>query len=127
MRRAVWVAVGAMTLILCISFFCGHYSREASRLLLSQAAQMEEMLENGREADALFHVKDMLKEWQERENFLSFFLHHQLTDRVTESLEQLQAALETASQYELSSGMAFLKRSARAIYEQEALMLKNIW
>lgn len=127
MGRAVCVAAISLLLILGISFFCDRASDEISRDLLRHTDQVERLARQGKRQEALEYISRLQKEWEGREEFLSYFSHHQLMDSITEALMQVEAALKEGDAYAFSYGMAGLERAARALHEEEAFLLKNLW
>lgn len=127
MGRAVWVAAVSLILILGISFFCDGVSHQASHQLLQHAAQIRTLAQNGEKEKALAYMERLQTEWEDRAAFLSHVAHHERMDRITQALLQVEAALETGESYALALGLSGLEGAARALHEQEAFMLKNLW
>lgn len=127
MKRSVAVALCSLLLILGVAFFCDRVNGQACRQLLHLNQQVVQLTDGGEWTQALAMVRQWRTEWQERKDFLGFFTHHQLTDRVGECLMQMEAALETRNLFEFRMGAAGLETAAQALFEQDAFMLKNVW
>lgn len=127
MKRAVSVAAFSLLLILAVSFFCDQASHQASDVLLERAGEVEGMARAGKTERALERVKQLRMEWEGRAEFLSYFSHHAMMDAITEAILQTEAALETENAFGFLSGVEELKNAAKALYEQEAFLLKNLW
>jgi len=127
MKRAVSVAAVSFLLILAVSFFCDFASHRASDAVLENAWVIDGLAREGKKAQAMEAAGQLKRDWEKQAEFLSYFSHHSLMDAITEAILQTEAALETENAFGFASGVEGLKKAAKALYEQEAFLLKNLW
>ncbi|MBQ4640526.1 MAG: DUF4363 family protein [Clostridia bacterium] len=126
MKRAVWVAAVSLVLILLLFFFCDLVRRGVAHDMLRRCRQVEEYVAWGNAQEAKQLAMEMQALWQDKEAFLTFFTHHQLTAQVNRMITQVIIALDAGRDYELRMGLEGLREAVRQVHEQDAFVLKNI-
>lgn len=126
MRRAVWVAVISMGVILLLAVYADGARRNIGHELMRMRRQMLEEVAAEDWEGTRKTVLEADRWWHGKEEMLALFTHHELTDAVGDGITQILISLETENAYELYEGLEMLKNAAERLHEQDAFVLKNI-
>lgn len=121
--KRIFTILGILFAILCFSFWGLHQIREVQTQLTAVCDELPSLAKEQR-ADA---VKDLVTAWEKDKVVLGCLLHHNTLDKITDSMEALQAAQQAEDDSVFLIKLAEIKLLLARLYEDEIPSVDNVF
>ncbi len=126
MKGTLWTIIILAITIVAVGIASTTISAKISREFSQDLAAAEESIRKEDWEQAKRTVDAMKNEWKETCQWLQIWVHHEDTDDVSLSLEQLTAAIEVQDKPQSLITSAELGETLRHIYHRDSLVIGNI-